>query len=725
MIKTLKFKTRRQKTPTVIQMEMVECGAAALSIILAYHGRFVPLEELRVACAVSSNGSRASNIVKAAALYGLDGKGLKKTLEELQDIEPPYIVFWGFNHFLVVEGFSKKGVYLNDPATGPRIATWEEFSENYTGIILTFDPTEDFEKKGSPPKIIDALKWRLKNSKPYLFFLGLAQFGQLIPILASAAFVSLFIDEILANSKLGWIAGLSIGLLVTLLIQSGLDWIQGKCLYRLDAALSIQLSSSFFQKLMRLPVQFFLQRSSGDLSWRVQLNDQVIADITQQIAKSALNILMLVIYAVVMFIFSKIVATIVILSGMLNIAMLIWIGRARSNAMARLLQNYLTNVGFSVNGLLNIETVKALGMESDFFSKWSGYNAEWLIANQEFQTKNIVLNTFSPLIKSFITTMLLSVGAYLVMTGEMTIGALMGLKIIADKFIQPLDELVNLSKNLQEVKVNLLRLDDSLKNEVDKNFQNDTQKPTTEMAAKLKGELELKNLTFGYIPTEKPFIQNFNLLLKPGKSIALVGHTGCGKTSIAKLILGIYHPWEGTILFDGQRREDVPQQMLHNSLNFVDQDIILFSGSIVDNITLWNSTIPEAEIIQAAKDACIHEEIVMKKGGYNHLLEEGGLDMSGGERQRLEIARALVTNPSILILDEATSSLDSLTENKITQNIKRRNIALCIIAHRLSTIKNADEIYVMEKGKVVQRGKHDNLIKEEGLYKTLVQIKGE
>jgi len=719
-----KFTVKRIKTPTVIQMEAVECGAASLSIILSYYKCYLPLEELRIACNVSRDGSTAAHVISAGEHYGMEAAAYKKSLSDLKDLAPPYIIFWDFNHFLVVEGFSKKGVWLNDPAFGPKMVSWDEFSKKFTGIVLTFTPTNKFQQKGSPPSVIDALRKRLKSEKKNLLYLFLTECSLIIPTLATASFARIFIDDVLTLSKFNWKIGISIAMLITLVLQTLLTWLEGKCLYRLNAFLSIKLSSIFFRHMLKLPMNFYQQRTCGDISWRVQLNDQVINNLTQQIAKSLLNAIMIVVYACIMFLFNYIIALIVIAGGILNLLLLIWINRARTNAMSCLVQNYLKMTGYSVNGLQNIETIKSLGVESDFFSKWSGLNADWLIANQEFTKKNIIIDTLSPLFKTLITIGYISVGAILVMEGELSIGSLMALQVIVNQFIQPLTELVTLGRTLQEVKINLLRLDDTLDNKLDKPFLVINKKENISNA-KLRGHLELKNISFGYNPAEKPFIKNFSLCLKPGEVVALVGKTGCGKSTIAKIILGLYHPIAGTILYDNILRENIPPEILHNSINFVDQEIFLFSTSIRNNISLWNSTISESVLVQAAKDAHIHDAILMRPMGYEHQIKEGGRDLSGGERQRLEIARALITNPSILILDEATSSLDSVTEANVLQSIKRRNCTCVIVAHRLSTIKSADKILVLQDGKILQAGNHETLKKQKGLYQELIQIRGE
>ncbi len=719
------FPHKRVRTPTVIQMEVVECGAASLSIILSHYKCFVPLEELRIACGISSNGSTAFNVLKAAKSYGMDAKAYKKGIEALISIKPPFIIFWNFNHFLVVEGFCKKGVYLNDPASGPRLCSFEEFARSYTGVVISCEKGEKFQPRGHPPNAIKVLWSRLTTSTRALWFLGLAQLLMLVPGLSQAAFTTLFIDKILIDHQFAWKWGLIAVMSSILLFQVVINWLQGTALYRLNAYVASRMATKFIHHVLRLPINFYQQRSSGDLAQRVQLNDEVINAITHQVAHAVLNVGLMVFYGVVMFHFSAIIAGVAFAAAAANAAMLYWINRTRTDAMHRLLKNYFQTVGYSVGGLQNMATIKSLGMETDFFAEWAGYNTQWIRANQEFGAKSAILGVLSPAIQMLTTASLMGVGAFAVMQGSLSIGMLMGLHVIMKHFLAPLSELVDLGKTLQEVKVKLLRLDDTLNNPLDPLYYNQEAKAVDRsLPSKLKGHLEMRAIRFGYNPTAAPIIDDFNLELQSGHSVAFVGASGCGKSTIGKLITGLYHCWDGELLYDGRKRSEYPPGILHNSLSVVDQDIMLFSGSIRDNITLWNVSIPEEEIVQAAKDACIHDKVMLRNGGYDAILEEGGANLSGGERQRLEIARALVLNPSILVLDEATSALDSVTEATIMRNIKRRGCTLIIVAHRLSTIRDCDQILVLEAGTVIESGSHTELKERPGLYHDLYKADG-
>lgn len=707
------------RTPTVLQMEVVECGAASLAMILGYYKKFLSLEELRITCGVSRDGVSAFNVVAAGKSYGLDSKGARLSVEDLQLLKGPCILFWDFNHFVVFEGFSKKGAHLNDPAQGRRTLSLDEFSKHYTGVTLTFEKTDAFKPGGSPPSAIGALKGRFKYSQPAFIYLSVAQLCLLIPPLASAALAQIFIDKILADHYFTWIWGVVIALLTALILNGLLLWFRGKCLYRLNAFLSISMSSKFLKHLMQLPTDYYDQRSSGDLAWRVQLNDTVINNITEKLAGALLNALQIAVYAVVLFSFSWIIALVGILEIVFNIALLLFINRTRQEMMAKVIQNQLQMIGFSVTGIAYMETIKSLGMESDFFSKWANFNTRWLLSQQSFGKRNIVLATLVPFFRSITNALVLGIGAYLILQGKLTIGMWTALHIIMGYFLAPIQELISLGETIQTTKINLLRLDDTTKNKKDHLFT--SQKEATESPVKLKGYFEMKDVDFGYTPTKPPVVQNINLSIAPGKSVAIVGGTGSGKSTITALAMNLYWPSKGEILYDNQKREEICPLSFCNSVSIVNQRIFLFSGSIRDNITLWNRSIPDELLITAAKDALIHEEVIKREGGYDHEIMEKGADLSGGERQRLEIARALVKNPTFLILDEATSALDAVTESLIIRNIKRRGCACLVIAHRLSAIRDCDEIIVLDQGKVVQRGTHESLKGVDGYYKELVE----
>jgi NHLM bacteriocin system ABC transporter peptidase/ATP-binding protein len=713
---------KRAKVPTVLQMEAVECGAASLAMILAYYGKYLPLEEIRIACGVSRDGSKASNILKAARNYGMVAKGFRKETEFLKDMKLPVIIHWNFNHFVVLEGFDKELFYLNDPGSGPRSVPKEEFDQSFTGIVLTFEPEPDFEKTGNKPNIAAALKKRLKGSEAALTYVILVGLALVIPGLVIPVFTKIFIDDILLGGKGNWLVPLLLGMAITAILRGFLTGLQQYYLLRLETKIALSTSAQFLWHVLCLPVEFFTQRSAGDISMRVQSNDTVAQLLSGQLATNALNLVMTVFYFVIMLQYNLWLSLVGIAAAVANISYLKYVSRRRVDTNRKLLQDRGKLRGTAMSGLQIIETIKASGAESDFFAKWSGYQAKTLNAEQELGVSTQFLSAIPTFLTTLTNTVVLVLGGLLIFRGELTIGALVAFQSLMSSFLEPVNGLVSLGSRLQEVEGDMNRLDDVMQYPLDEQTKEDLPDDgSKDFPEKLEGYIELRNLTFGYSRLEPPLIENFSLKLSPGYRVALVGGSGSGKSTIAKLVSGICKPWSGEILFDENPREYIPRSILNNSLSLVDQDIFLFQGTIRDNLTLWDKTVSEFDLIRAAKDACIHDDITSKAGGYDQLLAEGGNNFSGGQRQRLEIARALAGNPSILILDESTSALDPLTEKTVDERIRRRGCTCLIVAHRLSTIRDCDEIIVLEKGKIVQRGTHDEMKDVDGHYAELIK----
>lgn len=709
------------RTPTVLQMEAVECGAAALAIVLAHFGRWVPLEELRIACGVSRDGSKASNVVKAARRYGLVAKGLKKEPAGLRSTKVPAILHWNFNHFLVLEGFRKGKVFLNDPGSGPRTVTEEELDQAFTGVVLTFEPGPEFQKGGDPPQLVRALKKRVAGATAALAFVILAGLALVIPGLVVPVFSKVFIDTVLLESRQDWLRPLLLGMGIAALLTGVLTWLQQAYLLRLESKMAVAGSSRFFWHVLRLPIEFFSQRFTGDISSRVAINDRVAQLLSRDLATSFLGAVMIVFFAVLMIQYDPLLTLMGALVVSLNVAALRYVSRKRVDGNRRLLQDRGKMVGTAIGGLQMIETLKASGGEGDLYARWSGYQAKVVNARQDLETYTQTLDAVPPLLAAVNTALILGIGGMRVMNGAMTLGALVAFQALMLSFMAPINRLVSLGSRLQMVEGDMNRLDDVLRYPAEEGIDLEPGAPPPDgFPVKLSGRLELRGVTFGYNRLDAPLIENFSLKLEPGARVALVGGSGSGKSTIAKLVTGLYDPWEGEILFDGMQRPEIPRSVLTNSLAVVDQSVFLFEGSVRDNLTLWDSTVPLPEVVTAAKDACIHEDIAARPGGYDSQIDEGGANWSGGQRQRLEIARALVHRPTLLVLDEATSALDPTTEKLIDESLRRRGCTCLIIAHRLSTIRDADEIIVLERGKVAQRGTHDQLKAVEGPYAQLI-----
>ncbi len=726
-----KAKALRVKTPVLLQIEAVECGAAALGIILGYYGRIVPLAELRQACGVSREGSSAANILKAAQNYGLIAKGYKKTLERLLELPPPYIVFWRFEHFLVVEGFNadRSLVYLNDPASGRRSIAMEEFNQSYTGVVLTMQPGEAFQRGGRKKSVVGSLRLRLRQSYPALLYCIAAGFLLVIPNLALPVFSQLFVDQVLVRGQLSWFPGLLLATLLALTLQALLTAWQLQALRKLRMKLSVSLASQFVWHVLRLPAGFYAQRFPGEISSRVSINDQVAEVLSGEVTTTIISAVLVGFYALLMLQYSPLLTVIVVCFALLNVAVLQWVAQRRIDVNSRISRDFGKVDGVAIAGLQSIETLKASGLESDFFARWAGFYTKATNARSELALVSQRIGVLPSLLSTLSMVALLGVGGGLILQGKMTIGMLLAFQLLTRSFLTPINNLVKFGKTMQDLAGNLVRLDDVLDNAVDPTLANitalgldagATPQPLSFTGHRLQGYVELERISFGYSQGSAPLIQDFSLSIAPGQRVALIGGSGSGKSTIARIVSGLYEPWQGEIRFDGVARAQIPRSVLTDSIAVVDQDILLFADTVRHNLTLWDATIPDSALQKACEDAVIHDVVLSIPGGYSAELSEGATNLSGGQRQRLEIARALVNQPSILIMDEATSALDSETEKRIDQNLRRRGCTCLIVAHRLSTIRDCDEIIVLERGKVVQRGTHETLWENDGSYRNLI-----
>jgi NHLM bacteriocin system ABC transporter peptidase/ATP-binding protein len=724
----IKKQARPVKVPTVLQMESVECGAAALSIILGHFGKFVPLEKLRIACGVSRDGLKATNIIKAAKEFGLEAKGYAKSIEKLMQIETPAIIFWNFNHFLVLEGFTKNRVYLSDPAQGRYYVSHQEFDDSYTGVVLTFSPAKEFEKGNEKIGLLSSLLSRITNSKLSITYIILASFFLVIPGLVIPSFLKIFIDKYLINNFSGFVMPLLLIMGGLLIVNASLVYLQQYFLLKLETKLALVTSSKFLWHVFHLPIAFFTQRYSGEVGNRVSLNDKVAKLLSGDLANAALNVIVVIFYALLMFSYDVTLTLIGVFMATLNVVALRYVSTARKDGSRRLSNETGKLLGTTTSGISMIETLKSSGRENDFFTNWIGYLAKVMNAQQEFGWLTIRLNILPNLITSLTNTLILGIGALRIMDGEMTLGALVAFTYLMNNFITPVNQLVSVGAMLHETESDMARIDDVLNYEIDNQFRENEnqsiQKANNEfLNNKLIGYFEMKDVTFGYSRTMPALIENFNLKLRPGSRVALVGGSGSGKSTVARIASGLYDPWEGEILLDHKNRTDIPRHIITESLAVIDQEVLIFNGTIKENISFWDTMIPEKNIINSARDADIHDVIAARNDGYDSSVLEGGSNFSGGQRQRIEIARALVCNPTILIMDEATSALDSTTEKIVMDNIKKRGCTCLIVAHRLSTVMDCDEIIVMEFGKIVERGPHKELLKLNGVYAKLIDTK--
>ncbi|WP_142848451.1 NHLP family bacteriocin export ABC transporter peptidase/permease/ATPase subunit [Telmatospirillum sp. J64-1] len=714
-----KARHRPVQVPTILQMEATECGAACLAMVLAYHGRWVPLETLREACGVSRDGSKASNLLKAARRFGLAAKGFRKEPDTLHDLPVPSIIHWNFNHYVVFRGIKGDRVHLNDPASGPRVISRQELDESFTGVVIALERGEDFAPGGTPPRPFAQLADSLRGSRPALALVALLSLFLVLPGIVIPGLTSQFIDMVLVQQMESWVMPLVLGLLLATLLQGGVTALQQHYLLRLEAKLAVTLAGRYLSRLMTLPMRFFTQRHAGELANRVAATDRVATLLSGELATNLFNAMSLVFYLAVIAFFDPVMAAAAAVLGGCNALALVFAARKRDDLNRQLLGQQGKLLSATVGSIHNIETLKATGGESDAFALWSGHQAGLLTTRQEIGVQSALLSVIPALTTALAPVAVLGIGGYRVMEGVLTIGALVAVQTLFQNFMGPLAGLTQLGARLQLIKGDIARLSDVLSTPPPPSAEMEEQDPA--FSAPPQGRVELRSVSFGYSPLDEPLIANFSLTLEPGKRIALVGGSGSGKSTIGRLVSGLLQPWEGEILIDGIPLAELSPARFVATIAHVDQDIMLFEGTVRDNLTLWAKDVPDEVLTRALKDAEIHAEVASRPGGYDGMIREGGLNFSGGQRQRLEIARALVNDPAVIVLDEATSALDPVTEHAIDSNLRRRGCACLIVAHRLSTIRDADEILVMEHGTVVERGTHEDLMARNGRYADLIR----
>ncbi len=718
------FKKRKHaRTPVNLQMEAVECGAAALGSILAFHGRFEPLSQLREDCGVNRDGSKAGNVIRAAQRLGLQAQGYKRSAQSLfQSASLPAIVFWKGMHFVVVEGTRKGRVFINDPGMGRYRVTEEEFIDHYNGIVLEFTPGPDFKKKGRPYSFLKALKRRLSGVwAPSILILALSMI-LVLPTLAVPVFSKIFVDRILIEGLSEWAVPLLIGMGLTLFFMAVFSWLQQFFILKLQTKLTITTNSTFMWHLLRLPSSFFSQRYAPEITSRCRLNEMLANILSGQFTTAILNLGMAIFYLGVMYYYDGLLTLFGLLVVLVNVAVVRILAPHRHDEFMRMVQETGKTQALMLGALQSIDTIKSQGMEQDTFSFWAGCHAGAVNGTQRLGVLT-TLGSMTPVVMTGIyNTLILGAGALRITQGEMTIGELVAFQVLANMMVIPVGQLSVLGGTIQDASACMKRLDDVLDHQVETSVEDLNVSLDTILTGNknLTGNLKLENITFGYSKLDPPLIENFSLNIEPGARVALVGSSGSGKSTIAKIAAGLYPPWSGKVLLDNTERDQIPDFVLKNCVAMVDQNIFLFEGSFRENLTLWDKFIRDEDIIQGCKDADIYDTIIRRPNGLDGHLSENGTNLSGGQRQCLEIARTLVKNPALLILDEASNALDPIREHKIDINIRQRGCSCLIVAHRLSTIRDADEIIVLDQGKVVQRGTHDQLMEEGGLYKTLI-----
>ncbi|MGM9548536.1 MAG: NHLP family bacteriocin export ABC transporter peptidase/permease/ATPase subunit [Faecousia sp.] len=707
------------KVPVILQLETLECGAASLAMVMAYYNKWVPLEQLRVDCGVSRDGSNAKNLLLAARSYGMSAKGYRMEPQGLKENGRfPCIIHWNFNHFVVLDGFRRNRAVLNDPARGLVEVSMEEFDQAFTGVCILLEPAEGFVPDGKPKSMLGFVRKRLAGAKDALIFTTLVSLIAALIGVINPVFSRVFVDRLLTGLNPGWVTPFFVLLTVFALIQIALSGMQAIYALKLQGKLAIKANAEFMWHVIRMPVDFFSQRMAGDIVARKSTNESIASMLINTLAPTVLNLAMMAVYLLVILRFSVALTLIGVTGMVINILVNRYISGKRINISRVQMRDEAKLASTTAAGIEMIETIKASGAENGFFEKWAGYQASVNSQNVKALKMNEYYGLIPQLVSTLVNMGILALGMFLILQGEFTVGLLFAFQMMLTAFMNPVMELANTGTTIREMRTNMERIEDVLEYPVDVEYP--AEYPADVSYDKLSGNLELRNVTFGYSRLAPPLIENFSMTLKAGQKVAFVGSSGCGKSTLSKLISGLYKPWSGEILFDGKPISEIDRNVFTGSLAVVDQDITLFEDSIANNIKMWDSSIEDYEMILASRDAMLHEDIMQRDGGYQYRMLEGGKDFSGGQRQRMEIARVLSQDPTILIMDEATSALDAQTEYDVVKAIKDRGITCVVIAHRLSTIRDCDEIIVLDHGRIVERGTHEALMANHGIYEELI-----
>lgn len=706
-----------KKIRPILQMEQNECGAAALAMILEYYGKEVTLEELRRECGVSRNGVNAKNIVKAARFHNLDTKAFSVDVDDLKGLTMPLIIHWNMNHFLVLCGFNKNGAVLADPACGRRTVPMDEFSKSFTGIAIELTPDENFKQSTSSEKHMGYAALCVKPFLPYAVYFALIELCALTGSVVLLFLNSVFIDKVLIGANIQ-----QFNILLRTLIGAGFITVGAAALhegvrYRISKRINIILNSGFIRHILSLPIDFFTERSEGDLTNRYNSSMLMGERISKLMAPLAGYIIQITAYVLIMIVFDAHIALIGILSAVVNI-LIIHVSadkyRERAGSLSRDVGVLQGDISVTIGA---IESIKSSGAEESAFERLAESGTKALNTRASIDKTDVYTDSLFSFLNALTSGVILIFGVWEIISGNVTVGILVAMQALAASMLRPVGEIINAEREAHSLLGETARTDDVMRYNKDDKFLDNSDGYT----ADIDGDIELKDVSFGYNAVDEPFIQNLNFTIKKGSRIGITGESGSGKTTVANIIAGLYSETKGSVTFNVIERKDISRSYFYSKTAVVSQNIRLFDGNIFENITMWDESIPYDDVVKAAKAACIHDNIISRKNGYREHVIEGGANFSGGERQRMEIARALAKKPSLIIMDEATSALDADTEERVMNNIKDLGITTVIVAHRNSTIADCNDIIVMSRGKIAERGTHEKLLTQNGVYSTLIR----
>ena len=724
-----KLRKRRVRAPVFLQIDAAECGAVALAMVLAAHGRWVPLDELRSLCGVSRNGSHVRHMMRAARAYGLKAEDRCVGASQLANVALPAILFVNQCHFVVLEGFDRRKVYLNDPAQGRRILSFDALAKIYSGLVLEFQPEATFQQGGEHPGLLTGFIKRFEGARTALAFVLAAGICLIPPSVAIPSFTRVFIDNYLIEGQRLWIGWLILLMVATTVVQGGLLWASGYVFMRLSLRTSIREASRFVWTMLRLPIGFFSQRDATNIAARADLAPE-LGHMTISVASEVLlPALTASAYAIVMLTYSPWLTAVTVGIVVANMVVFMVLRKHVEEFQRRASLEGVKLEGKTMQAVQMIELIKALGAETAFHQTWSAQLAAATNLRQSIGRFSAQIAVVPDTLTQLGTISVLLVGGWLAMHERLTLGMLIGFQLLQAGFAAPVLQIMHALIGLQSARGLFEQFDDVSTHATANEFSGDRlallpagdESIGPSVPHRLSGRISIRGLSFGHVPLDPPLIDGFDLDIAAGSRVAIVGPSGCGKSTVCYLAAGLVEPWGGEIWLDGRSLAKIPRSVLRGSLAIVDQDIVLFAGTIRENLTMWDNTVPEERLIRAVRDAVIDDLIATRPGGIDGYIEEGGRNFSGGQRQRLEIARALATEPTILVLDEATSALDPVVERQVMENVRRRGCTCLIVAHRLSAIRDCDEIVVMDQGRTVERGTHEQLVAADGFYQRLLE----